>query len=111
MGERGPSPLIPLLLVGVLAMVIFGPFLLCLWETVIMPLLELGSILAILILLLVLLVHLNSTLFPKLGAGIGMSMSSFSSVSASAPSDDDGFGLGMGSFLLLLLFLLLYRLF
>ncbi|PON56661.1 hypothetical protein PanWU01x14_178790, partial [Parasponia andersonii] len=106
MGERGPSPLVPLLVVGALGLIICGPFLLSLWGDIIVPLLQIGSGVAILVLVLLLLVHLVSSLFPTFGMS-----SSFATTSASASAyDGDGFVIGMFNFLLLLLFLVLYRL-
>lgn len=100
MGQGGPSPLVPFLMVGGLGLIICGPFLVSLWE-MIMPILEVGSSLAIAVLLLLFLIHLISSLFPTFPASASASASGY---------DGDGFMVGMFNFLLLLLFLVLYRL-
>ncbi|EXB70623.1 hypothetical protein L484_023808 [Morus notabilis] len=101
MRERvGPSPLVPFLTVGTLGLLICWPLLLSLWEIVI-PILQLGSGLAMVLLILVLLIHLLSSYFPTLGS------SCFGYGYASASDGGDGFGFGM---ILLLLFLVLYNL-
>lgn len=106
MGNRGPSPLVPSLIVGVLGLMIFSPFLLTLADYL-LPLFQAsdseanGRIVIVLVLLLLLfLVHFLSAVIPILR------FPSTCPTQQTTSADADGFGLG--SLLLLLLFLILY---
>jgi hypothetical protein len=117
MRERGPSPLVPFLMVAALGWFVCGPTLVTFMESVV-SVLKIGeetegkvafSILLLLLLLLVLLVHSLSMFFPTLG------MSSFAITQQASGSsyDADGFrfGFGFGTLLLIVLFIILYNLF
>ncbi|WCJ27678.1 hypothetical protein M5689_009406 [Euphorbia peplus] len=108
MGNRGPSPVVPFLAVGVLGLIIFGPLLMSLVEFV-LPLFQASdeedeapfSLFMVLPLILLLVVHLMSSVCPKFG-------SSYSSIQQThAPSYDSGES-GLGTLLLVLLFFVLY---
>ncbi|XVE62409.1 hypothetical protein DITRI_Ditri06bG0115900 [Diplodiscus trichospermus] len=109
MRSKGPSPLVPSLMVGVLGLVIFGPTLLSILDFV-MPLFEAGDsdgrsfyvVMVLVLLLLLVLVQLLSTFFPT-----SPIFSSPSVQQTSSSAFDDGFGLG--TILLVLLFLVLYN--
>lgn len=106
MRSKGPSPLVPFLMVGVLGLVIFGPALLSVLDFV-MPLLQAGDseadsfyfLMVIVLLLLLVLVQLLSKFYPTL--------SSHSGQQTSSSAFDDGFG--FGTLILVLLFLVLYK--
>lgn len=115
MGERGPSPLVPSLVVAALGLFLCGPTLQTFLESV-LCVTRIGvdaeftaalSVLILLLLLLLLLIHLLSLFFPTLG------MPSLSVIQQpnSSGYDADGFGLGFGTFLLVLLFIILLYLF
>ncbi|KAK9191119.1 hypothetical protein WN943_019730 [Citrus x changshan-huyou] len=109
MRSRGPSPVVPSVMVGVLGFVIFGPTLLSLLEYVLLPFQtwEEGSgtfMVLLLLLSMLVLVHLLSSSFPTLR----FSSSPTFQQSSSSGFDSDGFG--FGSLLLILLFLVLYHL-
>ncbi|XWS58628.1 hypothetical protein CRYUN_Cryun08bG0051100 [Craigia yunnanensis] len=109
MRSKGPSPLVPSLMVGVLGLVIFGPTLLSILDFV-QPLFQAGDsdggsfyvLMVLVLLLLLVLVQLLSTFFPTLGM-----FSSPSVQQTSSSAFDDEFGLG--TLLLVLLFLVLYN--
>ncbi|GMN48620.1 hypothetical protein TIFTF001_017788 [Ficus carica] len=101
MRGRGPSPLVPFVMVGTLGLLICWPLLLSLSE-IVTPLFQIGSIIGIVLLVLVFIVHVLSSVFPTLGT------TRFPATSAPAyTSDDDGFVFGMA---LLLLFWVLVHL-
>lgn len=115
MGERGPSPLVPSLVVAALGLILCGPTLQTFLESV-LSVTRIGtdveglaafSVLILLLLLLLLLLHLLSLFLPSLGTP---SLSVIQQPNSSG-YDADGFGLGFGTFLLVLLFIILYRLF
>ncbi|KAJ0087168.1 hypothetical protein Patl1_08045 [Pistacia atlantica] len=106
MRNRGPSPLVPSLMVVVLGSVIFGPRLLSMMEFF-SPLFEAGDsegtlVIVLLLLLMLLLIHFLSTFLPTLRFP---SRPGFHQTSSSG-FDTDGFGLG--SLLLVVLFFVLY---
>lgn len=110
MRSRGPSPLVPSLMVGVLGLVILGPTLLSILEFV-LPLFQAGDsdssggfylVMVIVLLSLLVLVQLLSIFFPAMPL-----FSSPSLQQTSSSAFDDGFGLG--TILLLVLFLVLYN--
>lgn len=114
MGGKGPSPLVPSLMVGALGLVICWPALLSLLE-ILVPLFQAGEgiegratvVFVMVVLILVLLaLHLLSAFFSIPVNGI----SSYPHFTYDADGDGDGFGFGLGTFLLLLLFFLLYNL-
>ncbi|WOG95657.1 hypothetical protein DCAR_0414984 [Daucus carota subsp. sativus] len=108
MGNRGPSPVVPFLMVGVLSLIIFGPTLLYLSEFIIPLFLgdEESGLFSFLMLLLPIvllaIIHLITLCFPtrRYGAGNVQSLSS--------GYDSDGFG--VGTLLLVVLFFILYNL-
>ncbi|XVF42717.1 hypothetical protein PTKIN_Ptkin01aG0386600 [Pterospermum kingtungense] len=111
MRSRGPSPLVPFLMVGVLGLVILGPTLLSILNFV-LPLFQAGdsdsgsydlAMVLVLVSLLVLVQQL-SMFFPILPL---LSPPSLQQTSGSAFYDDDGFGLG--TLLLVVLFFVLYN--
>ncbi|KAL0008327.1 hypothetical protein SO802_009829 [Lithocarpus litseifolius] len=111
MGEKGPSPLVPSLVVAALGWFICGPTLADLLESLV-SVLRFGeelegrvafSVLMLMLLFLLLFVYLLSSYFPTLG------MSSSASTQQASGSDADGFG--FGTLLLLVLFFILYNLF
>lgn len=115
MGEKGPSPLVPSLLVAALGWFICGPTLAALLESLV-SVLRIGeemegrvafSVLMLMLLFLLLFVYSLSLYFPTLG------MSSFGSTQQASGSDTDGFGFGFGfgTLLLLVLFFILCNLF
>ena len=107
MRSRGPSSLVPTLVVGVLGL-IFGPTLLSILESV-LSLFEEGDpdsgsfyvVMLLVLLLLLVLVKLLSTFCPTLR------MFSSPRHQTSSSAFDDGFGLG--TLLLVVLFLVLYN--
>lgn len=108
MRNRGPSPLVPSLMVGVLSLIIFGPSLLYLSEYII-PLFQGGdeegglvASFAILILpiILLVLIHLLTICFPVRNNRAG-------NLQIGSSGYDDGFGLG--TLLLVVLFFILYN--
>lgn len=104
MRSRGPSPLVPSLMVGVLGLVILGPTLLSILEFV-LPLFQAEGfylVMVIVLLSLLVLVQLLSIFFPAMPL-----FSSPSLQQTSSSAFDDGFGLG--TILLLVLFLVLYN--
>ncbi|KAL4599173.1 hypothetical protein ACB092_11G108300 [Castanea dentata] len=113
MGEKGPSPLVPSLVVAALGWFICGPTLAALLESLV-SVLRFGeetegrvvfSVLMMMLLFLLLFVYLLSLYFPTLG------MSSSASTQQASGSHADGFGFGFGTLLLLMLFVILYNLF
>lgn len=119
MGERGPSPLVPCLVVAALGLFICGPTLQTLLETM-LSVITIGediegraafSLLLLLLLLLLLFIHLLSLFFPTLG------LSSLSVIQQPNSSGNDGdgfgfgFGFGFGTLLLIVLFIILYNMF
>lgn len=113
MGEKGPSPLVPSLLVAALGWFICGPTLAALLESLV-SVLRIGeemegrvafSVLMLMLLFLLLFVYSLSLYFPTLG------MSSFASTQQASGSDSDGIGFGFGALLLFVLFCILYNLF
>lgn len=115
MGEKGPSPLVPSLVVAALGWFLCGPNLAALLESLV-SVLRFGeetegrvvfSVLMLMLLFLLLFVYLLSSYFPTLG------MSSPASTQQASGSDADGFGFGFGfgTVLLLMLFIILYNLF
>ncbi|KAH7864365.1 hypothetical protein Vadar_028779 [Vaccinium darrowii] len=122
MSSQGPSPWIPLLMVGVLSFVAFGNSMMSIAE-VVLPFLQPGdededeggngdgdedgatmSMFLPIILLLLMLVHFLAVFSPKLSI-----FSAFNRRSESSGYDADGFGLG--SLLLLALFFVLLFIF
>lgn len=108
MRNRGPSPLVPSLMVGVLSLIIFGPSLLYLSEYI-LPLFQGGdeegglvASFAILILpiILLVLIHLLTICFPVRNNRAG-------NLQIGSSGYDDGFGLG--TLLLVVLFFILYN--
>ncbi|OAY44507.1 hypothetical protein MANES_08G156100v8 [Manihot esculenta] len=104
MGNRGPSPVVPSLMVGILGLIVFGPMLM----EYVVPLFEAGedegasfSFIMVLPLLLLVILHLISTLCPRLGM-----CCSTRQRSSSYGHDSEGYGLG--TLLLLVLFFVLY---
>ena len=113
MGEKGPSPLIPCLVVAALGWFICGPTIADLLESLV-SVLRIGeeiegrvafSVLMLMLLFLLVFVYLLSSYFPTLG------MSSFASTQQASGSDSDGIGFGFGALLLFVLFCILYNLF
>ncbi|XAR63365.1 hypothetical protein NMG60_11023276 [Bertholletia excelsa] len=109
MRSRGPSPLVPFLMVGVLSLVVFRPLMLSIGETA-QSLLQLWEdlqslitfLVLVLLIILLLLIHFFSVFFPRLNIYVSASRRSYSST-----HDAEGFALG--TLLLLLLFLILYN--
>lgn len=106
MRNRGPSPVVPFLLVGVLGSVVFGPTVLSMMEFF-SSLFETGdseSTLVIVLILLLMLVgiHFLSTFFPTLACR------PHGCFHQTTSSGFDTEGCGLGSLLLVLLFLVLY---
>lgn len=112
MGERGPSPLVPSLVVAVLGWFIYGSTLVSILENVV-SVLKLGteeegpdafSILMLLFLFLLLLVYLLYSFFPTLGIPS-------STQQGSSGYDAEGGGIGFGTFLFVSLFFVLCHIF
>ncbi|KAJ7961811.1 hypothetical protein O6P43_017116 [Quillaja saponaria] len=105
--ERGPSPILPSLMVMGLGLFICWTTLLSILETL-LPLFELATFsMILLLLLLLLLIHLLS-LFPTIRMPCFAMIQPGSSYGGY--HDADGFGFGFGTLLLVVLFLLLYNL-
>ncbi|CAK7341699.1 unnamed protein product [Dovyalis caffra] len=108
MRRRGPSPIVPSLMVGVLGLLIFGPMISSLAEYV-LPLFHVGdedvafNFWMVLPLLLLLLIHLISSCFPSRGNRY------FGTKQGSSSSSYDADGYGLGSLLLLVIFFVLYN--
>lgn len=116
MESRGPSPLVPSLVVGALGLIICRPTLLSLLE-ILVSLFQVGAetdaranlaFVMLLLFLLLLVAHFVSSLFPTI---VGMSSPiTVHQTGSSEYGADGGFGFGMGTMLLVLLFLVLYHL-
>lgn len=104
MGRRGPSPLIPALMIGVLSMVVFWPYILIFISNVIMPSFQggeeevgVGSSFVMLLLPVSLLLLDRA----------GFSRNRIWQSPSSPGSDGEGFGLG--TLILLVLYFVLYN--
>ncbi|KAJ4721394.1 Small rna degrading nuclease 3 [Melia azedarach] len=104
MRKRGPSPLGPSLIVGVLGFLIFGPTLLSIIEYVLTLFRAIVEGSGTFVIVLLLLVHWLSTFFPTLRFS---SSPAIYRQTSSSGFDSDGFG--FGSILLLVLFFVLYN--
>lgn len=104
MGRRGPSPLIPALMIGVLSMVVFWPYILLFISYVMMPLFpggeEEGGVGSSFVMLLL---PLSLLLLARVGFSRNRNWKSPSS----AGSDGEGFGLG--TLILMVLYFVLYN--
>lgn len=116
MGSRGPSPLVPSLMVGALGLIICKPTLVSLLE-ISVSLFQLGAdtegratfaFVMLLLLLVLLALQVVSYFFPEFGMSSPVTVHQTSS--SDQGGDGFGFGFGVGSFLLLVLFLVLYHL-
>ncbi|XLT71942.1 hypothetical protein HN873_028368, partial [Arachis hypogaea] len=117
--EKGPSPLVPSLLVLSLGLIIYWSSVMSILD-MLLSLYQFASeveksfmacILVLLVLLFYVLMHFPS-LFPFIGKYSSSSSSSYyyyginRQASMSSSNDDDGFEFGFGTFLLVLLFIL-----
>ncbi|PQM37451.1 hypothetical protein Pyn_35611 [Prunus yedoensis var. nudiflora] len=133
MASKGPSPLVPSILVGALGLIICKPTLVSLME-ISVSLFQLGAdtegratfaFVMLLLLLVLLALQFVSYFFPASGmsspvtvhqtsssdqGGDGMSSPVTVHQTSSSDQGGDGFGFGVGSFLLLILFLVLFHL-
>ncbi|RYR40208.1 hypothetical protein Ahy_A09g045917 [Arachis hypogaea] len=111
--EKGPSPLVPSLLVLSLGLIIYWSSVMSILD-MLLSLYQFASeveksfmacILVLLVLLFYVLMHFPS-LFPFIDYYYGINRQA----SMSSSNDDDGFEFGFGTFLLVLLFILMYYL-
>ncbi|KAL0738285.1 hypothetical protein Bca4012_014495 [Brassica carinata] len=104
MESKGPSPVVPLVLVVVFGWILCGSYLILLLEDYILPILQTGTfIVGILLLLLLLLLHVfsSSWISPWIP-----SLLIIPSPASATSTDSESFGLG--SFLLLSLFFIFF---
>ncbi|KAM1048835.1 hypothetical protein ACFX13_028569 [Malus domestica] len=113
MRSRGPSPLVPSLLVGALGLIVCRPTIISLLE-ISVSVFQVGAeterrttfaFVMLLLLLVLLVVHVLASFFPS----FEMSSPEVRHTSTSEHGGD-GLGFGVGSFLLLVLFLVLFHL-
>ena len=116
MRNRGPSSLVPSIMVGALGLLICGPTLLSLLGSLVLLFQGGGAdskgrftfsfVMVLLTLLLLVLVQWLTVVFP----GRPHSMYSSSAVQQTSSSGYDGGGFGLGTLLMVVLFLILYNL-
>ncbi|KAL5767720.1 hypothetical protein ACOSP7_014316 [Xanthoceras sorbifolium] len=106
MASRGPSPLVPFVIVGVLGFTIFGPTLLAMVESVLQIFqADLFFVMVLLLLsMLIMFIQLLSIFFPSFS--FSSSPGNGNQQTSSSGFDSDGFGLG--SLLMVVLFFVLY---
>lgn len=104
MGRRGPSPLIPALMIGVLSMVVFWPYILIFISYVIMPSFQGGEEeVGVGSSFVMLLLPVSLLLLARAGFSRNRNWQSPSSPGS------DGEGFGLGTLILLVLYFVLYN--